>query len=110
MYISIDCPAEVATFIEKVPLSQQEALLQQALIMYPYLSSGKASLAEIANILHVSRGTLIDIFDDLHLPYIDTTHEDVFDDIAFYKNLIWVFSRSYFVYGLFLYINLQVSK
>ena len=87
MYISIDCPAEVATFIEKVPLSQQEALLQQALIMYPYLLSGKASLAEIANILHVSRGTLIDIFDDLHLPYIDTTHEDVFDDIAFYKKL-----------------------
>ncbi len=65
----------------------QELLIRNALLLYPYILNQTISHGRAAEILGIKKSELIDLYDKLGYSYFDMTMDDLNDELNTFRQL-----------------------
>ena len=65
----------------------QELLIRNALLLYPYILNQTISHGRAAEILGIKKSELIDLYDKLGYSYFDMTMDDLNDDLNTFRQI-----------------------
>lgn len=80
--IQIEVPEAMKKYI--VVADSRDAFERDAMILYPYIHNHSISHGRAAEILGVHKTDLIAYYDNIGLPYLDQTEEELDDDLRDY--------------------------
>ncbi len=83
--VEIRIPEAMKPFMIKD--DSQDALLRNALLLYPYILNKKISHGKAAEILGIRKLELIDLYGKLGFAYFDQTMEELDKDMETFKQL-----------------------
>ena len=83
--VNIKVPEGMKLYL--TPLNQHDELVRNALLLYPYISNNTISHGKAAEILDISKYSLIEIYDELGLAYLSQDIEEVEDEIDMWDKL-----------------------
>lgn len=78
-------PSELMLFLEKSDKTTE--IQRNALLLYPYIHNQTISHGRAAEILGMNKYDLINIYEDLGLPYYSMDFSEVEEEIAAFHNL-----------------------
>ena len=76
--IELEIPASLLPYVNHNEFKSK----QIALLLYPYIANGDISNGKAAEILGISKTTLLDMFGEMGIPYYQQSIEDLEQDIA----------------------------
>ena len=80
----INVPEQMLAFLQ--PETEQEELLRNAMIMFPYIKNGEISHGRAAEILGMKKWDLIELYNHLGFPYLSNV-SDFEDDLKMVSEL-----------------------
>ena len=81
--VEIEIPASLLPYLKHDEFKSR----QTALLLYPYIANGDISNGQAAEILGISKTELLDMFDEMGIPYYNQTNEELDSDIQVLRNL-----------------------
>ena len=84
----IRVPEQMAAYLQQEP--EQDEMLRNAMIMFPYIQKGVISHGRAAEILGIRKWDLIQLYDSLGFPYLSSIsdYEEDLQTVAELKELI----------------------
>ncbi|MBD5399446.1 MAG: hypothetical protein HDR57_02265 [Treponema sp.] len=67
--------------------NESEALMRNAMILYPYIQNETISHGKAAQILGINKLDLLSLYSTLGIPYLNQTKEELENDISVIRNL-----------------------
>ena len=83
--IEVEVPIKMKTYIEVK--TEEELLLRNALLLYPFIYNKEISHGKAAEILGISKTNLIDLYSKIGLHYLDMTMDELDKDIETFRTL-----------------------
>ena len=83
--VSIKIPDSMVEYTDVQ--NENEELLRNAMILFPYIQNETISHGKAAQILGINKLDLIALYSTLGIPYLDQTKEELENDISVIKNL-----------------------
>ena len=84
METKIKVPEQMISYLQ--PETEQEELLRNAMIIYPYVKNGTISHGRAAQLLEMKKWDLIQLYDSLGFPYLSSV-SDYEDDLRTVEEL-----------------------
>lgn len=84
--VQIDIPEALAPFINSK--NEQEQLLRNAMIIFPFIQDETISYGRAAEILNLKKIDLIQLYGSLGLPYFNQTKEELEEDLQNIKSVM----------------------
>lgn len=81
--LTLKVPKEMEMFVTENKCRSE--LARNALILLPYIQDMTISHGRAAELLGISKETLIDLYGDMGIPYIDGSIQSVNEEIAVYS-------------------------
>ena len=83
--VSIKIPDSMVEYTDVQ--NENEELLRNAMILFPYIQNETISHGKAAQILGINKLDLIAMYSTLGIPYLDQTKDELESDIAVLKSL-----------------------
>ncbi|MCD8018900.1 MAG: UPF0175 family protein [Clostridiales bacterium] len=83
--VKISVPKEMEPYV--ISTDQRTVLERNALLLYPYIKKMVISHGKAAEILGICKNDLIEIFDEMGLPYLNFTMNEIEEEVAAFKRL-----------------------
>lgn len=77
--VTMELPDEMISFA--MPQNEQEQLVRNAMILYPYIRQGRISHGRAAEILGVFKLDLITLYGNMGLSYIEMSDEEIEEEL-----------------------------
>ena len=84
--VKIQVPESMSSFIE--PETEDDCIIRNAMIMYPYIKNGVISHGRVAEIIGIRKWDLITLYDNMGLPYLSSV-SDFKDDLKTIDELLF---------------------
>lgn len=84
---NLNVPEKLADFISDNPLNQKDTLLQEALILYPYILNEEISHGYAAELLGMNRLSLISLYESIGIPFHRISKEELENEITLFNKL-----------------------
>lgn len=84
--VQIDIPEALLPFAS--PKNEQEKLLRNAMIIFPFIQDETISYGRAAEILNIQKIDLIQLYGNLGLPYFNLTKEELEEDLQNVKSVM----------------------
>lgn len=84
--IQIEIPEALLPFVS--PKDEQEQLLRNAMIIFPFIQDETISYGRAAEILNLKKIDLIQLYGSLGLPYFNQTEEELEEDLQNIKSVM----------------------
>ena len=81
--LAFEVPKEMESFVEANGCRSE--LLRNALILLPYIQDLTISHGRAAELLGISKETLINLYGDMDIPYLDGSIQSVHEEMAVYS-------------------------
>lgn len=85
----VDFEVRIPKELERYISNQDNVIMSQqyALLLFPLIHNQTISYGKAAEILGISKYDLIEIYEDLGIPYYDMDYSEVEEDIAVFRKL-----------------------
>ena len=83
--VSIKIPESMVEYT--AAQNESEALMRNAMILYPYIQNDTISHGKAAQILGINKLDLLSLYGTLGIPYLDQTKKELENDISVIRNL-----------------------
>lgn len=87
--LAFEVPKEMESFVEANGCRSE--LLRNALILLPYIQDLTISHGRAAELLGISKETLINLYGDMGIPYLDGSIQSVHEEMAVYSAAMGMF-------------------
>lgn len=81
--VKIRVPEEMESYVSAK--GEWEELVRNAMLLYPYIKNLTISHGRAAEILGIRKQELIELYDNLGLPYLDQDIQEVEDEVRYWK-------------------------
>lgn len=83
--VSINVPDGMKMYM--YPKSKRAEMERNALLLYPYISDKTISHGKAAEILEISKFELIELYNDIGLPYLSMDISEIEDEVSNWERL-----------------------
>lgn len=83
--VKIQVPADMVSYV--AANDAQSELLRNAMLLYPYIKNLTISHGKAAEILGIRKYELIELYDNLGLPYMDQDIQEIEEEVQYWKKL-----------------------
>lgn len=83
--VEINIPEEMKPYVQSY--DEKKNLYRNALILYQSIRNLTISYGRAAEILGISKYDLIDVYEEMGIPYYDMSREEMEDEVNFYQKL-----------------------
>lgn len=83
--VEISIPENMKPYVQSY--DEKQNLYRNALILYQSIRNLTISYGRAAELLGISKYELIDIYEDMGIPYYDMSKEELEDEVNFYQQL-----------------------
>ncbi len=83
--VKIQVPADMVSYISAS--DEHSELVRNAMLLYPYIKDLTISHGKAAEILGIRKSDLIDLYEQMGLPYLDQSIQEIEDEVQYWKQL-----------------------
>lgn len=83
--VKIQVPDGMVSYV--ITNDEQSVLMRNAMLLYPYIKNLTISHGKAAEILGIQKYELIDLYDNLGLPYLDQDMDEIDKEVQYWKKL-----------------------
>ena len=83
--VKIQVPVDMVPYISAS--DEHSELVRNAMLLYPYIKDLTISHGKAAEILGIRKSDLIDLYEQMGLPYLDQSIREIEDEVQYWKQL-----------------------
>ena len=83
--VKIQVPVDMVSYISAS--DEHSELVRNAMLLYPYIKDLTISHGKAAEILGIRKSDLIDLYEQMGLPYLDQSIQEIEDEVQYWKQL-----------------------
>lgn len=83
--VKIQVPDGMVSYV--IANDERSELMRNAILLYPHVKNLTISHGKAAEILGIHKYELIDIYDQIGLPYLDQNMQEIDEEVQYWKKL-----------------------